>query len=251
MRDLLQSLINGGEKELTKRIASEKNVITTSCRLSSIQQDALFPPNNALVNYDSLDFTLMYTICRNVLNNEIELYSKSKRRWGKSRWGQFPHSSDTSLLAAIERIRECRNTFFAHATSSQLNNKTFNKTWLMIENAVITIDDKLDRKIISTRYKNEIKKLKQSSTDPKLRKTMMDKIELERRYINLSEMEGIFTSFVIFSLFSPILSFIFKICLSLSYNLNLNISDFLSGMLCSLKSKQKNFFFILYCSYYR
>ena len=158
MRDLLQSIISGGEQELTKRIASKEKVIITSCRLSKKQQNSLFPPNNAVVSYHSLDFTLMYTICRNVLYNEIKFDPKNDKGWGK-----LPHPSDTSLRAAIERIRECRNTFFAHATTSKLDNKTFNKIWATIENAVITIDNHLDRTVVFTRYINEIKILRQRS----------------------------------------------------------------------------------------
>ena len=214
MRDLLQSIISGGEQELTNRIASEKNVIMSSCRLSKKQQDTLFPPNNALVNYHSLDFTLMYTICRNVLNNEIEFDSMNDKGWGK-----LPHPSDTSLRAAIERIRECRNTFVGHPTSSQLNSKKFNEIWTTIEKAVITIDDHLDRKIVSTRYKKEIKKLKKSSTDPELRKTIMDKIEIEKAYLDLFEMEGTFTSHFL-PFFSSVLSVELDI---LSYNILLTV----------------------------
>lgn len=211
MRDLLQSIISGGEQELTKRVASEKSVIIGSGHLSKNQKDKLFPSNNGLVTYHSLDFTLMYTICRNVLYEEIEIDSRNNKRWGKT-----PQPTDTSLLAAIETIRGCRNTFFAHAPSSKLNNKMFNETWIAIEKAVITIDDQLDRKLVSTRYKDEMKKLKQSSTDPKLRQTMMEKIEIERRFIDLYEMEGMFSSSNFLHFFFTVLSVIFRACLRLT-----------------------------------
>ena len=82
LRDLMQSKIPGGELELTKRIASGKADLA-SCRLSREQKRLLFPPNNAQVQYQSLDFTLMYALVRNIFHEEIEPNSRKNNKWGK------------------------------------------------------------------------------------------------------------------------------------------------------------------------
>nr|XP_022286494.1 uncharacterized protein LOC111099486 isoform X2 [Crassostrea virginica] len=175
LRDLIQSKISGGERELTKKIALNRNIILRSCRLSDNQENIIFPSNNGVVQYKSLDFTLIYLICRNVLHEEIETDSIKNKRWGKR-----PSPWDTSLLAAIERIRECRNEFFAHATSSEMTNMSFKSLWMNIESSIDIINDHLDPTVASGNYKNIMEKLKTSSTDPKLREALIEKIKLEK-----------------------------------------------------------------------
>ena len=191
LRDLIKSKISGGERELTKRIALNRNKILRSCRLSDNQENILFPSNNGVVKYKSLDFTLIYIIFRNVLHEEIEPDSIKNKRWGKS-----PPTSDTSLLAAIERIRECRNTFFAHATSSEMSNFSFNTLWMDIERSIIDIiDNHLGPTVAHVNYKNVMEKLKTSSTDPKLREALIEKIKLEKICDLNIEKEGKFCLF--------------------------------------------------------
>ena len=201
MRDLLQSLIVGGEQELTKRILLRKNVLRNR-RLNYEQTCKLFPSNNTSVDYNSLDFTLMYMICRNVLDAEIE------SRSGTTTWGRIPDPSDTSLLAAIERMRYCRNKFIAHAESTYFNDEEFNEQWNTIEEAVIIIDTHLDRQVVSVSYKHEMKNLKRSSTDPQSRRILMEKIYWERRYFALHQMEGNYFFFSLCTLFYHFLSFV-------------------------------------------
>ena len=70
MRDLMQSKVPGGELGLTKKIACSKTYLASS-RLSKDQERLLFPPNNAQVQYQSLDFTLMYALVRNVFHEKL------------------------------------------------------------------------------------------------------------------------------------------------------------------------------------
>lgn len=191
LRDLMKSKINGGEQELTKRIASSKKALA-SCNLSNDQKRIIFSPN---VKYKLLDFTLMYTLVRNVFHDEIEPNSKRNFRWGKT---PMAYVGDKSLLAAIETIRGCRNMFFAHATSSNVSRTTFNGIWTNVEGAVDTINNNIDPSVTTVCYKEEMKKLKTSPTDPELRTSLQKQLEMERKLNDYLQMEGkSFCNFVI------------------------------------------------------
>ncbi|XP_078330864.1 uncharacterized protein LOC111103680 isoform X3 [Crassostrea virginica] len=181
MRDLMRSKISDNEVILTKRIAESD---LGNCRLFQSQKQIIFPANNGLVRYQTLDFSLMYLLVRNVFHEEIESASKRNERWGKC-----PTANDTSLLAAIETIRECRNKFFAHAVSSRTDEKDFENLWMGIESAVDNINNHIDKSISTVCYKNEMKKLKKSSTDPDLEKILEKLFELEKQWNALSRME--------------------------------------------------------------
>lgn len=159
---------------LTKTIAFSRKDIPRSYEK---HKDILFPPNNGLVKYQSLDFTLMYTICRNVLHEEIEPDSKKNGRWGKS-----PDVGDTSLLAAIERIRECRNSFFAHATTSEIKDAEFNRIWTTVAIAVNKISENIDQTIAPVCYKEKMKILKSIPIEPEDNKNLKNLVVLEKKW---------------------------------------------------------------------
>nr|XP_022292818.1 uncharacterized protein LOC111103680 isoform X2 [Crassostrea virginica] len=183
MRDLMRSKISDNEVMLTKRIALSQSDLDNG-RLFQSQKQIIFPPNNRLVRYQTLDFSLMYLLVRNVFHEEIESDSKRNKRWGKC-----PTANDTSLLAAIETIREYRNKFFAHAVSSRINEKDFENLWTDIERAVDNINNHIDRSISTVCYKKEMKKLKKSSTDPDLEKILAKLFEVEKQWNELFKME--------------------------------------------------------------
>lgn len=175
MRDLLRCKISGGELILTQTLKNKKEIIQKNCRLSNIQKKIIFPPNNGLVKYTKLDFTLMYLIVRNVCPDKIEPNSQ------KSKWGGKPQAKVTSLLAAIEKIRECRNEFFAHATEAKICDSEFKDLWDSLEQALLKIDDNLDKTVVSTSYKTEMKEIRKMQIDP----------ESNRRLQQLTEKDGL------------------------------------------------------------
>lgn len=175
MRDLLRCKISGGELILTQTLKNKKKIIQKNCRLSYIQENIIFPPNNGLVKYTKLDFTLMYLIVRNVCPDKIGPNSKNESNWGKK-----PEAEDTSLLAAIEMIRACRNEFFAHATEAKICDSEFKDLWASLERALLKIDDNLDKTVVSTSYKTEMKEIRKMQIDP----------ESNRRLQQLTEKDG-------------------------------------------------------------
>ncbi|XP_078312029.1 uncharacterized protein LOC144618901 [Crassostrea virginica] len=180
MRDLMQSKIPGGELELTKKIASSKANLASS-RLSKDQKQLLFPPNNREVQYQSLDFTLMYALVRNIFHEEIEPNSHKNNKWGKR-----PTAGETGLVVAIENIRECRNAFFAHASSTKVDKKTFDELWTTIEGAIAEIDNHIDKSVTQKCYKKEADKMKTDPIDSKLHQEFGIQIE---KYTNLLKKE--------------------------------------------------------------
>ncbi|XP_062602691.1 uncharacterized protein LOC134264415 [Saccostrea cucullata] len=184
MRDLLRCKIKGGEVILTQKIYQKRNKLNKLKNLHDAQKKLIMPPNNELVRYNSLDFSLMYTIMRNVCPSQIESDSSLQDKWGK-----FPDANDLSLLAALERIRHCRNDFFAHNTSAKVNDTDFNEIWLQVEVAVKKIDENLDPSIVGICYIDEMRKLKENpNIDPKTTSLFQHLAILEKQLIEAYEM---------------------------------------------------------------
>lgn len=179
MRDLLQCKLSGGELILTQTLALNRKKIEH--HLLDIQKKTLFPPKNGLVKYRKLDFTLMYSIVRNVCPDKIEPNSTNKYKWGKK-----PVPGDTSLLAAIERIRACRNEFFAHATEAKICDSEFKDLWASLEQALFKIDDNLG----SASYRKEMKNIRKMQIDPELNKRLQELTEKEAMLNALIEKDG-------------------------------------------------------------
>lgn len=163
---------------LTKTIASSRKDLKN---LFDEQKNILFPPKNGLVKYQSLDITLLYKIFKCVLHEQIEPNSKKNKRWEGN-----PDVSDTSLLAAIKRIRNCRNSSFAHTSSPQIDDATFNDIWTEVENAIGKISEHLDPS--QKNYKETIKKLKTTPIDPGLYENLQEKFNLEKEIHDLIEL---------------------------------------------------------------
>lgn len=186
MRDLLRCKISNVEVILTKTIAQHRQHFKT---LHASQKKILFP-SNGLVKYHSLDFTMMYSIARNVCPDKIEPNPNNK-----AKWGQPPARGDKSLLAAIETIRESRNKFFAHATEAKLKDSELEKLWTDLEFAVNKIYKSLGQFAVSTTYKEDILNLKTMTIDHNYKKLLLQLTELEKKWNDLIEMEGKYISF--------------------------------------------------------
>ncbi|XP_065927270.1 uncharacterized protein [Magallana gigas] len=180
MRDLLRCKISSKEDILTKTIAKHRQNFKT---LHDSQKKILFP-SNGFVKYHLLDFTMMYSIARNVCPDKIEPNPNNKTKWGKT-----PAPGDKSLLAAIETIRGCRNIFFAHATEAKLQDSKFEELWTDLEFAVNKIYESLGQFAVSTTYKADILNLKTMTMDQKSKNLLLQLTELERKWNDLIEME--------------------------------------------------------------
>lgn len=175
IRDLLRCKISANEQIFTKTL--ETNKITIENRLYDTQKKILFPPNNGLVSFESLDFTLMYCILRNVCPEKIEPNTMNKQKWGEN-----PTRGDKSLLAAIETIRECRNELFAHATKAKIQDSEFKDILTKIKVALDTIDQTLSLSRESS-YTMKLENLQNMSLDPESEKVMKNRTEKEG-YLN-------------------------------------------------------------------
>lgn len=193
MRDLIKSKISGGESILTQRIESKKQELILS-QLNQNQRDILFPQNNGLVLYPSLDFTLLYKLARHVFPEEIEAGSSGRN----DRWGRAPTDNDTNLLGSIERIRICRNTY-AHMKTPEMTDSEFNSQWDKVQSAVDEISKHIDRTVSSVNYIREMQLLKESPIDPETRTIWNDLTIMERQLQNHRDKDGKLYSSLIWS----------------------------------------------------
>lgn len=171
IRDLLRSKISDSEQIFTKTLETNRKAI--EYRLFDAQKKLLFPSNNGHVSFESLDFSLMYCVLRNVCPDKIEPNSKNQKMWGKK-----PVPGDKSLLAAIETIRECRNELFAHATNAKIKDLEFNSIWTKLEVALNTIDKTLSLSGESS-YKMKMRNLQIMSLNPESEKRMKEWTNVE------------------------------------------------------------------------
>lgn len=185
VRDLLRCKIKGGEVILTQEIYKKRTKLNQLTQLHDAQKKIILPPQNQIVRYNSLDYTLMYTVIRNVCPYKIEPEERKQNCWGKK-----PMDSDSSLLAALERIRLCRNDFFAHATSAEVNTADFVELWEQVEKALQKIDENLDPGVVSICYVDEMKKLENTSSDPKTVTLLKRMAEIEKQLMDAYEMAG-------------------------------------------------------------
>lgn len=70
-------------------------------------------------NYNMFDVTLLYKLIRHLCPS-LEPTNK---------WGNKPTTKDLSVGDDIERIRELRNSYFAHTESAEISNDDFEELW--------------------------------------------------------------------------------------------------------------------------
>ena len=122
-------------------------------RLTTPQRDLIIPRSGHYSgDYRDMDVSLLYLLLRNVCN--IQPHSNG--------WGNTPDSSDTSLSASIERIREARNGV-VHSASTVLAHTEFNDLLHEIKMAVIAMDSFLGN---SNKYEKAVDFLLTETMDP-------------------------------------------------------------------------------------
>ncbi|KAK3101357.1 hypothetical protein FSP39_002994 [Pinctada imbricata] len=159
MRKVLRHISKKDEIEFSKEIQKY------NLKLLDHEKAVLIPK----VQYEKLDFSVMYKVCRNVLQSDIRNFDNSKAKWGKE-----PDDSDESLLATIERIRSVRNSAIGHVASTKLPKVDFEPLWNRMMKAIEIID-----KLFNLKNKEEGIKLLTQPIDSALVKDLKEKYEKE------------------------------------------------------------------------
>ena len=95
--------------------------------INSSQWDLLYPPSGKPPDSKTFDVTLLTVLLRNICGLP------------KTGWGAMPVDSDRSMQANIVRIRLLRNEVYAHTTSTQVDNGTFESLWKKISQALVDL----------------------------------------------------------------------------------------------------------------
>ena len=102
--------------------------------INDLQWHLLYPPSSKPPDSKTFDVTLLTVLFRNICGLP------------KTGWGVMPTDSDRSMQANIVRIRLLRNEVYAHVTSTQVDNGTFEYLWRKISQ--VLVDLKISQKDI-------------------------------------------------------------------------------------------------------
>ena len=116
--------------------------------INNSQWNVLYPPSGDPPDAKTFDVTLLTVLFRNICG------------FSKTGWSVMPVDTDRSTQANIVRIKSYRNEVYAHATSTQVDNATFESLWQKISQALIELNipqnDVDDLKICSLALEEEI-----------------------------------------------------------------------------------------------
>ncbi len=96
--------------------------------INDSQWDLLYPPSGNPPDSKTFDVTLLTVLFRNICGLP------------KTGWGATPLDTDRSLQANIVRMKLFRNAVYAHVTSTQVDNATFESLWKKITQALIELN---------------------------------------------------------------------------------------------------------------
>ena len=95
--------------------------------INDSQWDLLYPPSGNPPDSKTFDVTLFTILFRNICGLP------------KTGWGTMPVDSNRSMHANIVRIRLFRNEVYAHVTSTQVDNATFEYLWEKISQTLVDL----------------------------------------------------------------------------------------------------------------
>ncbi len=153
--------------------------------INSHQWDLLFPPSGNPPDSKTFDVTLLTVLLRNICGLPPPATG----------WNSMPPDTDRSQEANVTRIKLFRNEVYAHVSSTEVDNKTFEKLWQKISKPLddLNIPQKEidDLKTCSLAPDEEIyvKKLQDWSINEDDSKHML----ADLRKINLQQQDGIET----------------------------------------------------------
>ena len=93
------------------------------------QWDLLFPPSGNSPDSKTFDITLLTVLLRNICG----LHPPS------TGWNTMPPDTDNSLAANITRIKLLRNEVYAHVSSTETDNATFENLWQKVSKALVDL----------------------------------------------------------------------------------------------------------------
>jgi WD40 repeat protein len=91
------------------------------------QWDLLFPPSGNPPDSKTFDVTLLTVLFRNICGLP------------STGWGAMPPDTDRSMQANIVRLKFLRNEIYAHVTSTQVDNATFESLWQKISQGLVEL----------------------------------------------------------------------------------------------------------------
>ena len=98
--------------------------------INNIQWDLLFPPSGNPPDSKNFDVTLVIVLLRNICGLPPPATG----------WNTMPPSTDRSIAANVTKIRLFRNEVYAHATSTEVDNATFENLWRMISQTLVDLN---------------------------------------------------------------------------------------------------------------
>ncbi|CAB4004557.1 E3 ubiquitin- ligase DZIP3, partial [Paramuricea clavata] len=96
--------------------------------INNSQWDLLFPPSGNPAVSKTFDVTLLTVLFRNICGLP------------ETGWDAIPVEADRSVQANIVRIKSYRNEVYAHVTSTQVDNATFESLWQKISKALVELN---------------------------------------------------------------------------------------------------------------
>ena len=96
--------------------------------INNSQWNLLYPPPGDPPDVKTFDVTLLTVLFRNICG------------FPKTGWSVAPVDTDRSTQANIVRIKSYRNEVYAHVTSTQVDNATFESLWQKISQALVELN---------------------------------------------------------------------------------------------------------------
>ena len=97
--------------------------------LNPLQWDKLYPVIKSSVSSKNFDITLLMVLLRSICGLTPPA----------SGWDALPSPTDLSCEADIARIKYYRNTVYAHATQTSVDDATFDNHWMPIRDTLVRL----------------------------------------------------------------------------------------------------------------
>ncbi|XP_069103388.1 uncharacterized protein [Argopecten irradians] len=137
--------------------------------LVSHQLSILYPPGNVFSGtLKDLDFSLLYSLVRNIKGIKISPHTKG--------WGKEPDAADRSLAANIDRLRIQRNEA-SHLEKASLSDTEFNSRWEIIRKCIFEIEQDA---LTGDTYVREVDNLLNVTMDPDTEKEYIERLKKQR-----------------------------------------------------------------------
>lgn len=119
LKDILNIFIK--PTELVNSIKACQSLLDGEFKLNPDQRRKCSLNSTNLPDYSNFDVTLLYKLIRNLCPDPL--------LGPTNKWGKKPKQNDVCVVDDIERIRELRNTSFAHTESAEISDDDFKKFW--------------------------------------------------------------------------------------------------------------------------